>query len=246
MLAIPVKSESNAGYYVRRLLRMAESKFNVRRIYLDRGFYTGDATRMVKSMDVDWIIKAKRQASDIKEMIDDAKDNPPKQGVIDWAITGIDEEDYAFTVPAEKRSPFIEQVGDDEDEEYKNWAVFYTNLDPRNHGFDKLAADYRNRWGIETSYRVIKHKFLPNSGSRHLNVRSFVFNYAVSLYNSWVVANLRAADEEGINLEAETTDRPYKANHFLTALVDDTHFVETDEVSNLSDHSTILSKGTFF
>lgn len=48
MLALPVKSESNAGYYVRRLLRMAEAKFNVRRIYLDRGFYTGDATRMVK------------------------------------------------------------------------------------------------------------------------------------------------------------------------------------------------------
>lgn len=68
----------------------------------------------------------------------------------------------------------------------------------------------------------------------------------MNLYNSWIVANLRAANEEDIDLAAEDTDRPYKANHYLTAHVDDTHFVDTDEVENLSDHSTILSKGTYF
>jgi len=114
------------------------------------------------------------------------------------------------------------------------------------HDIDELAADYRNRWGIETSYRVIKNKFLPSSGARHLNVRSFIFNYAVTLYNSWVVANLRAAEENGIDLSDEDTDRPYKANHFLTALVDDTHFVQAEEVDNLSEHSTILTRGSWF
>jgi hypothetical protein len=248
VMALPVKSESNSGYVARRLLRMAQSKFNVRRAYLDRGFYRSDAVRALRAVDVDWIIKAKRQANDIKQLIEDADSSRYKQAVMEWAVGEIEDEDFAFTLPSEKRSRPLEEVDDEDnvEEQYKNWSVFYTNLDPVEHDLEELAADYRNRWGIETSYRVIKNKFLPSSGARHLNVRSFIFNYAVTLYNSWVVANLRAAEENGIDLTDEDTDRPYKANHFLTALVDDTHFVQAEEVDNLSEHSTILTRGSWF
>jgi hypothetical protein len=57
---------------------------------------------------------------------------------------------------------------------------------------------------------------------------------------------LRAAEKNGIDLTDEDTDRPYKANHLLTALVDDTHFVQFEEVDNLSEHSTILTRGSWF
>lgn len=247
VMALPVKDEANSGYVARRLLRMAKAKFNVRRAYLDREFYRTDAVQALRAVDVDWIIKAKRHAGAIKELIRDANASPRKQAVMEWAVGDVDGDDFAFTLPSEKRSRLVDETTEtDIDDEYANWSVFYTSLDPMEHDLEELAADYRNRWGIETSYRVIKNKFLPNSGARHLNVRSFVFNYAVTLYNSWVVANLRAADEKGIDLADEETDRPFKANHFLTALVDDTHFVEPDEVANLSEHSTILARGSWF
>jgi hypothetical protein len=237
VMALPVKSESNSGYVARRLLRMAQSKFNVRRTYLDRGFYRSDAVRALRATDVDWIIKAKRHAGAIKQLIRDADSHPEKRAVMEWAVGDVDGDDFAFTLPSEKRSRLVDgSEGEEIDAEYANWSVFYTSLDPMEHDLDELAADYRNRWGIETSYRVIKNKFLPSSGARHLNVRSFIFNYAVTLYNSWVVANLRAAGENGIDLTDEDTDRPYKANHFLTALVGDTHFVQAEEVDNLSEH----------
>lgn len=48
--------------------------------------------------------------------------------------------------------------------------------------------------GFETSYRVIKNRFLPQSGSSSIEHRMFLFGYAVLLYNVWTTANAIGAD----------------------------------------------------
>ncbi|MEF8849132.1 MAG: hypothetical protein V5A68_08395, partial [Candidatus Thermoplasmatota archaeon] len=45
---------------------------------------------------------------------------------------------------------------------------------------------YGKRWGIETSYRVKKHSYLPQTTSKNYQIRLFYFLFSVLLYNLWI------------------------------------------------------------
>ena len=49
---------------------------------------------------------------------------------------------------------------------------------------------YSKRWGIETSYRMIKY-FRSKTTSKNPVVRLFHFLFGVCLYNLWQLANLK-------------------------------------------------------
>ena len=65
--------------------------------------------------------------------------------------------------------------------------IFATNtsLKPR-----RIRRLFRKRWGIETSYRMIR-KFLAKTTSRRYRIRLLYFYLAVVLYNLWVKLNFR-------------------------------------------------------
>jgi hypothetical protein len=65
--------------------------------------------------------------------------------------------------------------------------IFATNtsLRPR-----RIRWLFRKRWGIETSYRMIR-KFLAKTTSRRYRIRLLYFYLAVVLYNLWVKLNFR-------------------------------------------------------
>jgi len=79
-------------------------------------------------------------------------------------------------------------------------VYIYTDADMDEYSVDDLATDYRNRWGIETGYRVLKEEFLPKSASPDATIRTFYFNFAAHLYNLWTTANILRADELGQDL----------------------------------------------
>jgi putative transposase len=54
----------------------------------------------------------------------------------------------------------------------------------------KVCEQYRKRWGIETSYRVKKHTFLPKTTSKNYFVRMFYFFLSVLLYNLWILLDI--------------------------------------------------------
>ena len=68
---------------------------------------------------------------------------------------------------------------------------FITNVGVNPNNARELAESYRKRWNIETSYRVIKHVFLPRATSRSGVVRFFFFAFGVCLFNLYVLALLR-------------------------------------------------------
>ena len=55
---------------------------------------------------------------------------------------------------------------------------------------ERLFLLYRKRWGIETSYRVKKHSYLPKTTSKNYLVRLFYFMFSVLLYNLWILADI--------------------------------------------------------
>jgi putative transposase len=55
---------------------------------------------------------------------------------------------------------------------------------------ERLFYLYGKRWGIETSYRMKKHSFLPKTTSKNYLIRLFYFMFSVLLYNLWILADI--------------------------------------------------------
>lgn len=103
-----------------------------------------------------------------------------------------------------------------------------------------LAAGYRNRWGIETGYRVLKEEFLPKSASPDPAVRTFYFNFAAHLYNLWTTANILRADALGEDL---SQSKQFTAGRFIQAIEDNPYDLDIPEESS---ESRDVFDGLFF
>ena len=151
-----------------------------------------------------------------------------------------------FVLPEEKKSRLQKEDFDDPTDAL---TQFYTNRDPREfatderNGAEVLAEKFRGRWGVETSYRVIKNRFLPQSGSSQIEHRMFLFGYAVLLYNMWTVANAIGADRDDDHDLGED-GKYWKAIVFLSNMIDDPASLEIEEVpeGELSEFSEMIRK----
>jgi IS4 transposase len=74
-----------------------------------------------------------------------------------------------------------------------NKRAFATNEQFNENDVDlaqRLFLLYGKRWGIETSYKVKKHSFLPKTTSKNYLIRIFYFLFSVLLYNLWLLADI--------------------------------------------------------
>ena len=79
------------------------------------------------------------------------------------------------------------------DDEFGNKRAFATNIEFNENDVDlaqRLFLLYGKRWGIETSYKVKKHSFLPKTTSKNYLIRIFYFLFSVLLYNLWLLADI--------------------------------------------------------
>jgi len=58
--ALPVTPNTNKGEVVQELIEFAQDLVNIRTVLFDRGFYTNDVIRTVKSLDENFVIPAKK------------------------------------------------------------------------------------------------------------------------------------------------------------------------------------------
>ena len=80
------------------------------------------------------------------------------------------------------------------------YLVFATNFSVR-EARTKLAnipEVYRERWGIETGYRVAK-RIRPFTCSKNPSVRLVLFYFTMFLYNLWVISGWNAGGTDGTN-----------------------------------------------
>ncbi|MFW5900730.1 MAG: transposase, partial [Halodesulfurarchaeum sp.] len=79
-------------------------------------------------------------------------------------------ESWLVTMPSKKRIERAETGTEDKG----NWEVYYTNIDPKEFGGLEIGRRYRQRWTIETSYRLMKHDFTAKSASELRSQREFI------------------------------------------------------------------------
>jgi Transposase DDE domain len=177
--ALPIKKYSEICDVVEELIKYAMQKVKIRKIYLDRGFYSVPIVRMMKRLHVHYIIQAQKSTG-IKKVIEKNKD---KKLIV---------EDYIMKrkrkAPSgkEKVKLFILPKRKKENES----VCFITDLDINERNAKYYAEDYRRRWGIETSYRVKKDAFRPRTTSKNYAIRLFFFLFSVCFYNLWVLINI--------------------------------------------------------
>ncbi|MCE7736178.1 MAG: hypothetical protein GPJ54_14955, partial [Candidatus Heimdallarchaeota archaeon] len=90
-------------------------------------------------------------------------------------------------------------------EKIHNYYLFFCILKPPEVSdpvdmvlvFRRLSWDYRNRWGIETGYRVLK-TIWAHTTSKEYSLRTWLMWNAVVLYNIWVLESIDLHQQKGI------------------------------------------------
>ncbi len=145
-------------------------------------------------------------------------------------------ESWLITMPSKKRIERAETGTEDKG----NWEVYYTTLDPEEFGGLEIGRRYRQRWTIETAYRLMKHDFTAKSASELRSQREFIANMAF-IYNAmWMASNVTYAEENDRPVKDDQGRYPFTANQFMVAMLLDMEDIDVGEVRDLSVRSNIV------
>ena len=163
---MPIKSKSMLLEYVKDGVAFIANRLHIEiaSIALDAGFFSEDMVSYLESMKCNYVIRM-----------------PANKRVRSMGMKHGERIRYRFNDGLE--TDLVRCLVVDEDEMSYYLA---TNM---KHDADKLLDMYRNRWGIETSYRVIE-QFMPQTTSKAYVIRLFYFLFAVWMYNLWILFNI--------------------------------------------------------
>lgn len=197
-----VASRQEKIHAVKQLASMASERLLIRDIFADRGFYGTLFAQALSETGENFTIRAQagRKSQQLWEEAEDgvnvervemSRSYAPYESV----------EVTRFVVPAREGI----------DAEY---VAFITNRDLTKRQARSIAASYKRRWGIETSFRVAGD-FLPKTTSKDVALREFYYRMSVLLYNIWVMMNAIVAASIG---HPEDASPPVTAKYFLIVL----------------------------
>lgn len=169
--AVPVDPFTKKEDVVRGLLQEASRYVRPTLVLLDRGFYGKEVVRTLLEMEVDFLMPVPRTSA-VKRVLAETRH------LYAWVgphRVGEDGPEVALAVVPSTRV---------EDGRF----AYVTNRAVDTKAARSLADMYGARWGIETSYRVMKDTG-PWTTSNAYAVRLLYHLLMVVLYNLWVLAN---------------------------------------------------------
>lgn len=177
---------------------IAEAKrrgVRIRLLLLDKGFYSGEVVKKLKSMGVKFLVAVPRN-SRVKEAIMDYY-RTGEGRVRRFALEkGGERVEFNLTVHRLRRTKkglrnILELYG-----------AFATNLGPGKalEAWRWIPEEYRRRWGVETGFRVEKG-FRAKTTSTSEEIREVYHQYAVVLENLWTLHNMGEARRRGLPLD---------------------------------------------
>lgn len=169
-----------------RLVENAQKRVDIRFLYADRGFYMAPVIDALKGR-VKFFIRA-RLSKKMKRRFHNHS-----------GATCVG----SYTVKRKRGEPYVQTqttlvVGEQKQSQQDQLVAFVTNLTLTEPMGAKLMERYRSRWGIETSYRMIR-QFLARTTSRKYQIRIGLFVLAIMLYNFWLYENGRRTHTEWIH-----------------------------------------------
>jgi len=175
ILALPVGSFDTKEDVLRRLLSYTLERIKIRRVYVDRGFCDSYSIKVFNSLHLKYLMPATKIHT-VKNMLEIT--SAPS------IITDFEMKDVTFNL-------VIVEEEDNNGEIVKR--AFATNETFEENDVslaERLFLLYGKRWGIESSYRVKKHSYLPKTTSKNYLIRLFYFMFSVLLYNLWILADI--------------------------------------------------------
>lgn len=187
LAALPLHQFTTKKQILTYLVTEAKAHVVISRLFLDREFFDVESLTTLLGLPVHFVIPADHNDK-IKEFIISAH----HQGV---KISGT--ESYAlitpYTMKKGKQQVTVilvvilypsKKPGENMDE-----FAYVTNIPVTLENALELAESYRNRWGIETGYRV-KEAVRGKTCSRQYPVRLLFQLLSILLYNLWQLCNL--------------------------------------------------------
>ncbi len=175
LLALPVGPFDEKEKLLRKLLNYAQERIKIRRVYVDRGFFDSKAIKIFNNFLLKYLMPATKIPT-IKDIIEIT----PAPHV----ITDFEMKDITFNLLI---------VEEDLENGQKVKRAFATNEEYNENDVtltERLFNLYGRRWGIETTYRVKKHSYLPKTTSKEYFIRLFYFMFSVLMYNLWILADI--------------------------------------------------------
>jgi len=203
---------------VRKVMEKVPKFVKIKLTLMDRWFFADNVFTYLESTGNYFLTPATEYPS-IKKLI---KDNPKRPCVI--------EEHSMGECNAKFKVILIEEFNEKE----KKYEVhgFATNLElPDEKDYFGLPKIYSKRWGIETSYRVVKN-FRIETCTKKYSARHFFIRLSYCLYNLWVILNLMIE----IEYFGTFTKKPViTAKKFCKALRNEL----STEISEIVEHENI-------
>ena len=175
LLALPVGPFDTKEDILKKLLVYTLERIKIRRVYVDRGFCDSNAIKVFNNLYRKYLMPC-TQYPTVKEVLKVV--SPPT------VIKDFQMKDVTFNLVI---------VETQQEDGTKEKQAFATNEEYNENDVnlaERLLNLYGRRWGIETSYRVKKHSFLPKTTSKNYQIRLFYFMFSVLLYNSWILADI--------------------------------------------------------
>ena len=175
MLALPVGPFDVKEEILSKLLNYVLERIKIRRLYVDRGFCDSNSIKVFNHLRLRYLMPATK-ISTVKSIMEVTpapcvvKDFEMKD--ITFNLVIVEEKDNNGIMV--KRAFATNEVYNEND----------VNL------AERLFFLYGKRWGIESSYRVKKHSYLPKTTSKNYFIRLFYFMFSVLLYNLWILADI--------------------------------------------------------
>ena len=198
LAVLPVLPFDTTVPLLKRLIKKAEQFIQIKYIEADRGFFTKEVIHFFMQRNYKFLMPAVKNDR-IKEKIrafHAGKIAPSFQ--YQFKKKNSEKENETFTVfitkaeTKKKKSQKPRKKTKKRQTLFELYHVFATNKKLRKQSTEalqKVADQYRARWGIETGFKMVNF-FRIKTTSTNFVIRVFFYLFAVVIYNLWVLYNL--------------------------------------------------------
>ena len=182
LLALPVRRGEYIEELVEELVREAQKHFRIKLVLLDRGFYSGNVIERLEQLNVQYIVFAPQNKKN-KKFLEETQNFSHR-----YVRHKLPLRKFKTKGKIKIKLLVIKDFIDVTTWVIYDW-IFATNL--ANTTALMYVKLYKQRWGIETSYRMFGKIRIVTTSTDHI-VRYFMFIVVVLLYNLWKFYNLIA------------------------------------------------------
>ena len=173
------------GYRVEELippiLKRIKEIIHIKQVTFDRGFHNNHLIYELEQMKIKYLIFCQKKDWS-KKILDSLKSGE--------SVSQIKNLEVRFELSKKRFNAKFILIKDfqfEKTEKSYDW-VFATNMNF--NSIRHTIASYRNRWGIETVFRVLKQDFRIKTASKHQSVRLMCMCFSMLFYNLWQIGKI--------------------------------------------------------